>query len=66
MQSSEKNCENGGMNFQKNQKNTKEHNSKSQKLKFVMTSVANINFQILVAPCTVVKCQKQTQIILTS
>jgi hypothetical protein len=53
------------MNLQKNQNITKEHNSKSQKLKFVMTSVANINFQILVAPCTVVKCQKQTQVLTT-
>jgi hypothetical protein len=50
------------MNLQKNQKITKEHNSKSQKLKFVIFC----KFEILVAPCTVVKCQKQTQIMSTS
>jgi hypothetical protein len=44
--SSEKNCffekqnENGGMNLLKNHDSTKEHNSKSQKLKFVMRSVS--------------------------
>jgi hypothetical protein len=33
----EKQNESGGMKLQKNQESTKEHNSVSQKLKFVMT-----------------------------
>jgi hypothetical protein len=37
----EKQNENGGMNLQKTQENTKEPSSKSQKLKFVMTFVSS-------------------------
>jgi hypothetical protein len=33
--------ENGGINLQKKQESTKEHNLKSQKLKFVITSVSS-------------------------
>jgi hypothetical protein len=36
----ERQNENGGMNLQKNQESTKEHNSKSQKLTFGMISVS--------------------------
>jgi predicted 3-demethylubiquinone-9 3-methyltransferase (glyoxalase superfamily) len=63
----EKQNENGRVNLQKNQESTKEHNSKCQKLKFVMTwQVANRNFQTLVASGTAVKCQKLTQVMRTS
>jgi hypothetical protein len=33
------------MNLQKNQENTKEHNSKFQKLKFVVTSVSSCQYK---------------------
>jgi hypothetical protein len=44
------------MNLQKNHENTKEHNSKIEVC--TLSQDANINFQILAAPCTAVKCQK--------
>jgi hypothetical protein len=53
----EKQNENGGMNLQKNHESTKEHNSKSQKLKFVMTFVSRYQYKFLNIGSTMHCCQ---------
>jgi hypothetical protein len=53
----EKQNENGGMSLQKNHERTKGHNSKSQKLKFVMIFVSRCQYKISNIGSTVHYCQ---------
>jgi hypothetical protein len=52
--------------LQKNHESTKEHNSKSQKLKFVMIFVSTCQYKFSNIGSTAVKCRKQTQVMSTS